>query len=44
MPFRKKKISSIGAGQLGATCALMAASRGVARVRALVDDLSRLGL
>lgn len=27
MPFRRKKISIIGAGQVGATCALMAASR-----------------
>ncbi|MBU1230025.1 MAG: malate dehydrogenase [Proteobacteria bacterium] len=27
MPFRRKKISVIGAGQVGATCALMAASR-----------------
>ncbi len=44
MPFRKKKISSIGAGQLGATCALVAASRSVARVPTLVDDISRLGL
>ena len=27
MPFRRKKISVIGAGQVGATCALMLASR-----------------
>ena len=37
MPFRRKKISVIGAGQVGATCALMAASRDV-------GDVSRLGL
>jgi len=51
--FRRKKISVIGAGQVGATCALMLASRGVGDVvlledefgvRALVDDLARLGL
>lgn len=32
MPFRRKKISVIGAGQVGATCALMLASRGVGDV------------
>jgi malate dehydrogenase len=36
MPFRRKKISVIGAGQVGATCALMLASRGVGDV-ALLD-------
>jgi len=34
--FRRKKISVIGAGQVGATCALMLASRGVGDV-ALLD-------
>jgi malate dehydrogenase len=32
MPFRRKKISVIGAGQVGATCALIAASRDVGDV------------
>jgi len=32
MAFRRKKISVIGAGQVGATCALMLASRGVGDV------------
>lgn len=32
MPFRRKKISVIGAGQVGATCALMLAQRGVGDV------------
>ncbi|MDO9082002.1 MAG: malate dehydrogenase, partial [Humidesulfovibrio sp.] len=32
MPFRRKKISVIGAGQVGATCTLMLASRGVGDV------------
>jgi len=32
MPFRRKKISVIGAGQVGATCALVAASRDVGDV------------
>ncbi|HWR02476.1 MAG TPA: malate dehydrogenase [Humidesulfovibrio sp.] len=32
MPFRRKKISVIGSGQVGATCALMLASRGVGDV------------
>jgi malate dehydrogenase len=32
MAFRRKKISVVGAGQVGATCALMLASRGVGDV------------
>ena len=38
MPFRRKKISIIGAGQVGATCALMAASRDMGDVVLLDRD------
>ncbi|MDO9632305.1 MAG: hypothetical protein Q7I92_10445 [Humidesulfovibrio sp.] len=48
MPFRRKKNSVIGAGQVSATCGLMAASRDMGNVvlpaLALVDSLARLGL
>lgn len=47
MPFRRKQDSVIGAGQVSATCALMAASRNMGDVvlpaLALVDSLARLG-
>lgn len=39
MTFRRKKITVIGAGQVGATCALMLASRGVGDV-VLLDVLA----